>query len=124
MHEMSYIVRLINRAVETAEEKKASKINKLVVSVGEMTDVLPEYLQRYFRTAVLGTILADAVLEIKKSPVLVQCEACRQTYHPQKENGYACPHCKSSIGKVISGKSVVLEQVELEYETSNQKGST
>ena len=115
MHEMSYVVRFVNRAIETAKERKAVKVNRLVVSVGEMTDVLPEYLHRYYGAAVRGTMLEGSVLETRQVPVQAVCNACGLTYHPGRENGYACPDCKSPDGKVTAGRDVVLEQVELEY---------
>lgn len=116
MHEMSYVVRLVNSALDTAKEKKASRVNRLVVSVGEMTGVLPEYMHRYYDPAVRGTLLEGSQLEIREQPVEVLCKSCGAAYHPQRENGYACPECKSSEGEIIAGRSVTLEQVELEYE--------
>lgn len=114
MHEMSYVIRLVNRAIETAENKGAKKVNKILVSVGEMTDVLPEYLQRYYPSAVRGTILEGSVLEVKREPVRVLCASCGEEYHPEKENGYACPACGGKEGKIMAGRGVTLEQVELE----------
>ena len=116
MHEMSYVVRFVNRAIETAEEKKAKKVRRILVSVGEMTDVIPEYLHRYYPSAVKGTILEGSELETRREPVRVLCASCEKGYHPEKENGYACPFCKGKEGKVTAGRGVVLEQVELEYE--------
>ncbi len=114
MHEMSYVIRFVNRAIETAEERKAERVKRILVSVGEMTDVLPEYLHRYYPSAVKGTILEGSVLETKKEPVCVLCASCGKEYHPEKDNGYACPRCHGTEGKITAGRGVVLEQVELE----------
>ncbi|MBR1742150.1 MAG: hydrogenase maturation nickel metallochaperone HypA [Lachnospiraceae bacterium] len=114
MHEMSYVVRFVNMAIEAAKENKAVKVKRLLVSVGEMTDVLPEYLNRYYSLAVMGTILEGSVLETKAEPVRVLCTSCGKEYHPEKENGYACPVCQGNAGKVVAGRDVVLEHVELE----------
>lgn len=116
MHEMSYMVRLVNKAAESAVERGAARVNRIVVSVGEMTDVLPEYLHRYYPTAVKGTLLEGSVLETRKEPVRIRCGGCGSTYHPGKENSYACPDCGDISGTVVSGRSVVLEQVEMEWE--------
>ncbi|MBQ7201028.1 MAG: hydrogenase maturation nickel metallochaperone HypA, partial [Eubacterium sp.] len=48
MHEMSYVVRLAEKAIQAAEEKNASTVISISLSVGEMTGVLPEYLHRYY----------------------------------------------------------------------------
>ena len=47
MHEMSYVVRLVNQALDIKKEQ-AGKVTRLFVSVGEMTGVLPEYLYKYY----------------------------------------------------------------------------
>ena len=116
MHEMSYVVRLVNCAIEAAEKEKAVGVRRILVSVGEMTDVLPEYLKRYYPEAVKGTILEGSKLETTPEPARAECADCGNIYRPSKENGYACPKCKSARGKVISGRGVTLEQVELEFE--------
>lgn len=116
MHEMSYVVRFVNCAIETAEEKKANRVRRILVSVGEMTDVIPEYLHRYYPSAVKGTILEGSVLETRQEPVRVLCASCEKEYHPDRDNDYACPFCGGKEGKITAGRGVVLEQVELEHE--------
>ena len=36
MHEMSYIIRLVNLAAKTAEEQNAKRVEKIVVKAGKM----------------------------------------------------------------------------------------
>ena len=47
MHEMSYVVRFVNLALQKAQENRAVRVRSLTVSVGEMTDIVPEYLHKY-----------------------------------------------------------------------------
>lgn len=42
MHEMSYVVRFVSLALDRAKESGASEVRSLTVSVGEMTDIVPE----------------------------------------------------------------------------------
>lgn len=116
MHEMSYVVTIVNRALETAEERGASRVRGLTVSIGEMSDVLPEYFEKYFYTAAKETLLEGAELTIRQEPVKVQCAGCGQSYHPDRENHYICPGCGKSEGKVVAGRGIILEQIELETE--------
>ena len=114
MHEMSYVVRFVNQAIEGANESKATHIRRVEVSVGEMTDVLPEYLHKYFPIAVKGTMAEGAELSVQTVPVRVLCAGCEQEYHPTRENKYLCPHCGDGNGRVIAGRDVVLERIEVE----------
>lgn len=114
MHEMSYVVRFVNLAINTAEQSNAKSVSSITVSVGEMTDVLPEYLQRYYPQVVKGTILEKSKLILQKEPVTVKCLSCGETYHPTKENDYRCPACGSFRGKALSGRDVRLVRIEAE----------
>ena len=113
MHEMSYVVRFVNLAIETASEQKADKVRSITVSVGEMTDVLPEYLQKYYPETIRNTILEGSELKVNMVPALVECAGCKNNYTPTRENKYLCPHCGDGNGRVIAGRDVVLESVEV-----------
>ena len=114
MHELSYVARFADRAIAIAEEQHAVSVRKLVVQIGEMTDVLPEYLQKYYPEVTDGTILEGSVLETEPLPAKVRCSSCGTEYHPEKETGYLCPVCGSGAGKVLEGRHVVLKEVILD----------
>ena len=101
MHEMSYVVKFVNDAIDAAVAGDAKKVVSITVSVGEMTD------------AVRGTILEGSELIVDTVPVKTVCLKCGESYHPVKDNGYTCPHCGDSAGRVIAGRDVVLERVEV-----------
>ena len=111
MHEMSYVVRFVNQAIEEAKKEQAGHVARLCVSVGEMTDVLPEYLQKYYPMAVKDTILEGSELSVEMVPVRVLCAGCGKDYHPDREHKYLCPHCGDGKGKVIAGRDVVMEKL-------------
>ncbi|MBQ2627956.1 MAG: hydrogenase maturation nickel metallochaperone HypA [Eubacterium sp.] len=114
MHELSYVVRFADRAVEIARENNAVSVQKLVVQVGEMTDVLPEYLQKYYPEVTKDTILAGSVLETEPLAARILCGGCGSEFHPSRENNYLCPHCGSGNGKVLEGRHVILKEVIME----------
>lgn len=133
MHEMSYVVRMVNLAQKTVENELAKdattgkeltqepgksalpfRVKKIVVQVGEMTGVIPMYLHRYYPEAVKGTYLEESELETEDLPAMVRCIDCDTEYHPGTENNYSCPKCKSIQGKVVQGRDVLLKEVVLE----------
>ncbi len=117
MHELSYMVRLVDNALDEidAESGRMSDgcILKMVVSVGEMTGVLPEYLHKYYPQTVKGTILEGSELEVRTVEAAVECAGCKQIYRPTRENGYACPSCGNHNGRIVAGRDVVLERLEV-----------
>ena len=118
MHEMSYVVRFVNMALETMEreggEPSDSRARKVVLEIGELTGLVPEYLEKYFKSAIKGTKLEGAELEIEMRPVQALCSDCGVLYKPVRENGYLCPGCGSSRGKIVDGRHANLKQVILE----------
>ena len=116
------MVKLVDSALEAVDQEQGGRlsggsgggrVSKMVVSVGEMTGVLPEYLYKYYPQTVKGTILEGAELEVIEVPVRVVCAGCGLEYGPTRENGYACPECKNKNGRIIAGRDVVLERLEM-----------
>lgn len=116
MHEMSYVIRFVNLAIQTAEENRAKSVKKLTVQVGEMTDIEPSYLQKYYPAAVKDTILEGSSLETEQIKAKIHCNECGREYHPTRDLQYLCPVCGSGNGRILAGRSVVLKNVEIETE--------
>lgn len=114
MHEMSTMVRMVNLACEMVEKEGGGRLKSLTVSVGAMTGILPYYLKKYFPAASKGTFAEDAVLNVIEVPVKVKCMDCGKVYEPDKEYGRRCPGCGSIRGHILSGRDIVLDQVEIE----------
>lgn len=114
MHEMSYVLRLVNLAEEAAREQQAKRVTRILVSVGETSGVLPEYLHKYYTKAVQGTLLEGSVLETVDDPVVAICRDCGLSYHPEKEHRYACPACGSLRADLSGGRGVRLVNIEID----------
>lgn len=113
MHEMSYVVRFVNLALERARENGAGGVRSLTVAVGEMTDIVPEYLYRYYPDAVKGTIMEGSTLKVEVVPVKIKCAGCGNSYHPDKTNSYACPFCGQTSGTICQGRGMSLKELEI-----------
>ncbi len=111
MHEMSYILRLANMAADTAKANNANKVESVSIQVGEMTGLIPEYLERYYPKAVDGTILEGSKLEIEYLPVLVKCKTCGCNYHPDKTNEYLCPSCHNAGSDLLQGREFLIKNI-------------
>ncbi|XME02089.1 hydrogenase maturation nickel metallochaperone HypA [Lachnospiraceae bacterium C1.1] len=116
MHEMSYVVRLVNLALKKCEEENISNVKKVVSEIGEMTGILPEYMIKYYKSAVKDTILSSSELECIMIPVSARCEDCGKEYLPDKEHDYLCPNCKSGLAKIIHGREFILKEIIAENE--------
>ncbi|MCR4901435.1 MAG: hydrogenase maturation nickel metallochaperone HypA [Butyrivibrio sp.] len=111
MHELSYMIKMVNLAEDTAIENDIEHIDKIVVEVGAMTGVLPYYLHKYYPEATKGTRLEGSELEVIEIPVKAICNNCQTEYEPTKENDYRCPHCTSTSSHIVAGRDVTLKNI-------------
>jgi hydrogenase nickel incorporation protein HypA/HybF len=114
MHELSTMMRLISAACNAAEKEKAKKITELNVEVGEMTDIVPEYLVKYFPEASKGTLAENAVFNVKSIPVRVRCLSCGREYEPSMERDRKCPTCSSIEARIITGRNTEIASMQIE----------
>ena len=48
MHELSIIQSILDIVIEYANKYKAKRVIKINLDVGEMSDIIPEWIQQYF----------------------------------------------------------------------------
>ena len=113
MHEMSYITKVVAAASAEAKKQSAPRVEQVEIAVGEMIGAVEELLISCYREAVVGTPLEGSKLLIEPVPVTAECLSCRQTYHPDRENDYRCPHCRSVNSRITAGRDVVVKNIRL-----------
>ena len=111
MHELSAMMNLVSLACRAAEENGASHIKKLTVDVGEMTGILPKYLFHYFPEASKGTLCEGSELIVNEVPITIECAQCGKDYHPDIANDRSCPFCRGTIGKIKSGRELMVSDI-------------
>jgi len=129
MHELSYITRLVNMALDVSRANGSAPIRKITAEVGAMTGVIPYYLNKYFPEAVESVsdrtnALKDTTLEIISIPVKAHCNTCGAEYEPSRENNYLCPACQSRECRIIAGREFLLRSVELDDAPADTPGAT
>ncbi|WP_026510632.1 MULTISPECIES: hydrogenase maturation nickel metallochaperone HypA/HybF [unclassified Butyrivibrio] len=114
MHELSYIIDIVNTVLDETKNRSIKKVKKIEVDVGEMSGVIPYYLHKYYPEVVAGTELNDTVLVTNEIEVKIKCEECGNIYHPEKEFKYRCPKCNNRSGNLVSGKGIQIKSIEIE----------
>jgi len=113
MHELSTVVRMVNMAIEVAEENHARGVSSITVGIGEITDILPEYIHKYYPQATRGTILEGSEIITEIIPAEAVCDDCGAVFHPSRENSYRCTCCGSIRCKLTGGRDTVLRNVQI-----------
>ena len=112
MHEMSICQGLINQVERIAREKGASRVESIVLSIGPLSGVEPELLNRAFEIACAETVAENSVLEIETGPVVVECRKCGAS-GAAEVNRLLCPSCGDWQVNLVQGDEMLLLRLEL-----------
>ena len=110
MHEIGIVRQLVRTVTDFAAENGVSDIREVVVDCGELSLVIPEYLQELYPAVTKGSILENAELKICMVPGLAECEDCDEIFNVVEHKGY-CPNCGSFDKTVLSGKDFTIREI-------------
>jgi len=114
MHELGIVFYIIRDVKEVAEKNNVKHVSKVVMNIGEVSTVVPEYLTDCWNWAVKKEeVLTGCELQIKILPAVTFCEDCRQEYSTV-EFGKTCPHCGSEKTYLLRGNEVEIQEIEAE----------
>ena len=116
MHELSVCLSLLQQMETIAKEHNAARIEKVFLRVGPLSGVEPALLRNAYPLAVAGTLAADAELLIDTADVVVSCTQCgaETTVRP---NRLICSKCGDFRTRVISGDEMILQRLEMSFES-------
>lgn len=114
MHELPIVKQVLKTVLQVAEEEHASRVLKVTLTIGEMHDLIDEWVRKYFVYASIGTLAEGAQLEITRLPVICRCSSCSEFYvaHLRESDTLKCPVCGSEKYSFISGDELRIEEVE------------
>ena len=80
-----------------------------------MTDLVDEWIQRYFDFRSKDTIAAGAQLKIEKMPVILHCEKCANDFsvNIRETKKFVCPACGGGDCSLLSGREYTIHNIEV-----------
>ena len=112
MHELGVVFHIIKSVKEVANENKVSKVNKVVLEVGEVSAIVNVYLQDCWKWACSKEeIMNGCELKIEPIKAITFCEDCKNTFSTI-ENGKKCPYCGSENTYLLKGQEVNIKEIE------------
>ena len=111
---MPIIGEVVNVALRHAEQNRAQKIVKVHLAIGDLSDLVDEWVQRYFTFLTKDTIARDADLVIENVPVKIMCDSCKKPFTvDKKEMDFACPDCGEKGSNLLQGKGFKVKSIEI-----------
>ncbi len=113
MHELGIVFYIIRDVKQAAGENGVTKVNAVVMNIGEVSTVVPEYLTDCWRWAAdKEDLLRGSELKVNVTPAVSWCEDCHQEY-PTVQYGKTCPFCASEHTFLRRGNEVEIKEIEV-----------
>jgi hydrogenase nickel incorporation protein HypA/HybF len=111
MHELSLLVEVVRIVEDLVVENKIKKLKAIVLQVGEVSSVIPTFMEEYFPVVTLDKpFFKDTKLEIEMIPGEAKCLDCAEVFNIVKTEGY-CPKCNSFEKEVLSGREFLIKEL-------------
>ena len=110
MHELTLAIQEIRSVVEFAQENGIENIDTVVLEIGELSLVVPEYMEEAWYAAVPHTMLERSKLKIDMVPGNGICLDCGQVYNIVENKG-RCPKCGSDSKDVLCGEEFNIKEI-------------
>ncbi|MBR5700505.1 MAG: hydrogenase maturation nickel metallochaperone HypA [Bacteroidales bacterium] len=111
MHELGIVFYIIRDVKETAEENGVEHVSTVVMNIGEVSTVIPEYLTDCWRWAAdKEELLKGCELQCDIIPAVTRCEDCGAEYGTVA-HGKTCPRCGSNHTFLLRGNEVEIKEI-------------
>ena len=113
MHELGIVFYIIRDVKQAAEEHHVEKVSAVVMDIGEVSTVVPEYLTDCWRWAAdKEDMLRGSELKINIIPAVTWCDDCKTEY-ATVAHGRTCPNCGSEHTWLLRGNEVEIRSIEV-----------
>ena len=113
MHELGIVFYIIRDVKQAAAENGVDRVSGVVMDIGEVSTIVPEYLLDCWRWAAdKEEMLKGCALKIHVIPAVTRCGDCGREYGTV-QHGKTCPHCNRSNTWLLRGNEVEIKEIEV-----------
>ncbi len=106
---------VLTSVLEASQRAGATRINRVRLTVGGLTDVVPDSLQFAWECLTPGTPAEGAVLEIRETAGRSVCLECGTEFdHDKFDRRCPVPECGSFMSSVIQGNELRVDDVDVD----------
>lgn len=111
MHELGIVFHVIKQIEQVGEEQHLSKVASVTLELGEVSGVVPAYLQDCWKwAAAKSELMRGSALLAETIPAVTYCEGCGKTY-PTVAHGRICPYCASEHTYLVTGNEINIKEI-------------
>lgn len=114
MHELGIMTGVVDSAKQAAQDAGATRLLKVSLSVGEMTEAVETALQfAYEALTEDDPFTQGSVLEVNMIRPKSKCHECGATFEHDRFNVF-CPECDGFITELIAGRELQIDSIEVD----------
>lgn len=110
LHELGVVMEVVRTVENIARVNELTKIDTLVLQIGEISSMIPRYIEACYSVAVDGTILQNTKLKIEILPANAICKKCNKVFN-LLENNFRCLNCESRDFDILCGKEFMIKEI-------------
>ena len=110
MHEIGVVRQMLKTVEEFAAENEIDDIVSIVLEIGDLSMIIPKYVEDIYSVIVEGTRFEHTDLVIETVEGQGVCRQCKRAFPIVKNEGY-CPRCGKRNADVISGRDFLVKEV-------------
>lgn len=114
MHELGIMTGVMEAATTAAHDAGATKLLKVSLSVGEMTEAIEDALVFAFEALTEeDSFTKDACLEVNMIRPKSRCLECGAEYEHDRFHMF-CPECDGFATELIAGRELQIDSIEVD----------
>ena len=110
LHELGVVIEVIKTVENFAKINQLKRIETLVLQIGELSSMIPRYIEALYPAAVEGTLLQETKLKIEILPGNAICKKCRGVFNIL-ENNSKCSNCGCEDWELLSGREFMIKEI-------------
>ena len=115
MHEIGVVRSMVKTVTDFAQANGIAEVTEIVLDIGELSLVIPKYVEDIYPVVVEDTFLKDTKLIINIIPGMAECDDCDEIFNVIACNGH-CPNCNSFNKTVLSGRDFTVREIHVPEE--------
>ncbi len=110
MHELGVVIEVVKAVEDFVKKNGLKKVDTLVLQIGELSAIIPKYVEACYPAAVFGTLLQETRLKIEILPGNAICRQCRKVFQ-LIQNKNRCPRCGGESSELLGGKEFLIKEI-------------
>ena len=122
MHEMGIMSGVLDSVNTAAQNAQAERVTKIILNIGEMTEIIQYSLEFAFQVMSEGTLSEGAELVIKTVTPHSICLDCGHEFDHDRFHR-TCPECGSYSTSMTRGRELDIESIEVDLPDAEDASS-